>query len=80
MTDQIDPVPELEERERQAGVQRVRDRITESFRPRAPGTDALCIGCDEPIDPERLAALDHKTSRCASCAADYEHRMKGYRR
>lgn len=76
MTDQIDPVPELEQRERDEGVQRVRDRIAESFRPRAFGVDAVCIDCDELIEPGRLAALAHKTSRCASCAQDFERRLR----
>lgn len=80
MTDQIDPVPELEQRERDEGVQRVRDRIAESFKPRAPGVDAICIDCDEPIEPQRLAVLAGKTSRCASCAQDHEQRSRGYRR
>lgn|GEM_PF-6125509 len=76
MTDQIDPVPEMEQRERDEGVRRVRDRIAESFKPRAPGVAALCIDCDEPIEPERLAALAHKTSRCVSCAQDFEQRHR----
>jgi RNA polymerase-binding transcription factor DksA len=39
-----------------------------------------CIECSEPIEPERLRALRGCTSRCASCARDFEQRMNQGRR
>jgi RNA polymerase-binding transcription factor DksA len=39
-----------------------------------PVLDGLCIDCDEPIEPQRIAVL-RVTSRCASCAEDFERRM-----
>lgn len=40
-----------------------------------PSLDGLCIDCDEPIELARLAVL-RVTSRCASCARDFERRMQ----
>lgn len=78
--DEMDRLQELEQFERDQALQKTRERIAESFRPRTDGVDGLCIDCEEPIEPPRLTVLNGKTSRCAQCAHDYEQRMRGYRR
>ena len=40
----------------------------------AVSVDGLCSDCDQPIEVKRLEVL-RVTSRCASCAQDYERRM-----
>ncbi|WP_424682932.1 TraR/DksA C4-type zinc finger protein [Frateuria sp. YIM B11624] len=76
----MDRLQELEAFERDQALQRVRDRIEESFRPRADGIDGLCIDCDKPIEPKRLQVLAGKTSRCAGCAQKHEQQLVGDRR
>lgn len=60
-------------------IEHARARLAASFAPPRPGLEAVCIDCEEPIEPARLTALAGKTSRCASCAHDFEHRSRGYR-
>ena len=79
MTDVIDLAQQTEEADRAAAIAATQARIAASYAPRAAGVDALCIDCDEPIEPQRLAVLAGKTSRCASCGHDHEQRMRGYR-
>lgn len=79
MNDVIDRAQEREQMDRDFALQAVTDRIAASHAPRTGGLDGICIDCDEPIEPARLAALNHKTSRCVSCAHDYELRQRGYR-
>ena len=76
MSDIIDMAQDIEERERFMALSRMRERIDASFTPRPPGLERLCMDCDDPIEPERFAALAGKTSRCASCARDYERRLR----
>ena len=80
MSDDIERGQESEQADRARSLAETLRRIEESNAPRNASIDGICIDCDEPIEPARLAALAHKTSRCASCATDYEHRMKSYRR
>ncbi len=80
MSDDIDRAQESDAQDRARAEAAALRRIAEAHAPRNTSVDGLCIDCAEPIEPARLAALDHKTSRCVSCAADFEHRMKGYRR
>lgn len=80
MSDDIDRAQERDAQDRDRATALTLQRIAAAHAPRDPSIDGLCIDCDEPIEPARLAALDHKTSRCAGCATDYEHRLKGYRR
>lgn len=79
MTDQIDSAQEQELQDTERALVAARQKIEASFKPRTDGLDGLCIDCDERIEPQRLAVLAGKTSRCASCAHDFEHRMRGYR-
>ncbi|AGG89912.1 TraR/DksA family transcriptional regulator [Rhodanobacter denitrificans] len=80
MSDDIDRAQESDAQDRDRAMASTLQRIADAHSPRNTSIDGICIDCDEPIEPARLAALDHKTSRCASCAADHEHRLKGYRR
>ena len=67
----VDAAQELEQRDREAALGRL--RIAQSHAPRDARVDDLCIDCDEPIEPKRLLALE-STARCASCARDFEQR------
>lgn len=80
MSDSIDDAQAREQLDRELAIQAQTRRIAESHAPRRDGIDGVCIDCGEPIEPERLAVLAGKTSRCAQCAHDDEQRMKGYRR
>lgn len=74
----VDEAQAAEEQDRERAMQRHRQAA--SHQPRDMSVDGICIDCEEPIEPERLAALAHKTSRCASCAHDFEYRNRGFRR
>lgn len=80
MSDDIDRAQESDAQDRDRAIEAQRQRIAASFASRDHSIDGICIDCDEPIEPKRLTALAGKTSRCASCAADHEHRLKGFRR
>lgn len=80
MTDDIDRAQASDAQDRERALQAMQQRIAESHAPRYASIDGRCIDCDEPIEPARLAVLAGKTSRCASCAHDFEHRTKGFRR
>lgn len=80
MSDDIDRAQDSDAQDRERALADTRRRIAEAHAPRNASIDGICIDCDEPIEPARLVALAHKTSRCASCAADYEHRLKAFRR
>jgi len=79
LTDDIERAQEIEQRDRDMALRLQLERIAASFAPREDGAEAMCIDCDEAIEPERLKVLARKTSRCAQCARDHEHRMRGYR-
>lgn len=79
MIDAIDQAQRAEEQDRAVALERHRQRVAESYEPRRPGIEALCIDCDEPIESERLHVLAGKTSRCASCAHDHELRLRSHR-
>lgn len=68
MADDIDRAQEAEQRHRDEALKRF--RIAQSFMPRDPNIDSMCIDCDKPIEPARLAAVS--TSRCIACARAYE--------
>ena len=80
MSDDIDRAQDSDAQDRERALADTHRRIAEAHAPRNASVDGICIDCDEPIEPARLAALAHKTSRCASCAADHEHRLKAFRR
>jgi RNA polymerase-binding transcription factor DksA len=79
MTDDIERAQESEAKDRDRALSNTLHRIAASRSPRDVSIDGMCIDCAEPIEPERLVALGHKTSRCSSCAHDFEHRNRGYR-
>lgn len=80
MSDYIDGGQESEQDDRERSIKETLRRIAESNSPRNTSIDGICIDCAEPIEPARLAALARKTSRCASCAQDFEQRNKAFRR
>jgi RNA polymerase-binding transcription factor DksA len=80
LNDDIDRAQEYQLADNERAIDRVRQRIAESFDPRDASIDGTCIDCGNAIESDRLVALAGKTSRCASCARDHEHRMKGYHR
>lgn len=79
--DSIDAAQEREQRDRdlalQAQAERTR-RIAQSHQPRDPKLRGLCMDCDEPIAPERIAAIGVGV-RCTECATDWERRMAQFR-
>jgi RNA polymerase-binding transcription factor DksA len=79
LSDDIDHGQESEQADRDRSLAEILRRIAESNAPRNASIDGICVDCDEPIEPARLAALAHKTSRCASCAQVFELRNRGYR-
>ncbi len=72
MADDIDRAQEREQLDRDMALRAAKERIAASFTPRDPRVADFCIECDNPIEPERLAALNRKTSRCAECARAHE--------
>lgn len=80
LSDDIDRAQESDAQDRDRALAAMRDRIAASFQKREASLDGLCIDCDEAIEPARLQVLAGKTSRCASCAHDFEQRQRGYRR
>lgn len=80
MSDDIDRAQESDAQDRDRAMTSALQRIAAARSPSNTSIDGNCIDCDEAIEPARLVALDYKTSRCASCAADHEHRLKGFRR
>jgi len=78
--DEMDRLQELEQFERDQALERTRERIAESFRPRADGVEGFCIDCNKAIEAKRLQVLAGKTSRCAVCAQKHEHQVHGGQR
>ena len=72
MADDIDRAQEREQLDRDLALRAAQERIAASFTPRDPSVASFCIDCDGSIEPERLVALNHKTSRCAECARLFE--------
>lgn len=70
----MDRAQDQEQAARDAALQATLARIAAAHAPRDARVDETCIDCDEPIEPERLAAL-RKTARCATCAHEYERRL-----
>lgn len=64
----FDQADRLAERERLAGIARVQAAV------RGMG-DVHCMDCDEPIDPERRAALP-SAERCIDCALTHERQKR----
>lgn len=79
MSDDIDRAQEREQLDRDLALHATRTRIAASLQPHDTAVDGRCVDCDGPIEEARLAALAHKTSRCAACARDFEHRLKAFR-
>jgi len=76
MSDSMDYAQRAEAFDRDVALANQQARVAAALAPRTAGVDALCIDCEEPIEPARLAALCGMTSRCASCAVDHERRMR----
>ncbi|WP_428993924.1 TraR/DksA C4-type zinc finger protein [Dyella terrae] len=76
VSDDMDRAQESEAADRERALRLAAERIAASFEPRKDGIEGLCIDCDLPIEPARLIVLAGKTSRCASCAHDYEQRKR----
>ena len=77
--DEIDQAQAREQLDRELALAALRERIDASLTPRDPSIDGLCIDCDEPIEPERIAALRGCCSRCVDCATRHEWRMREVR-
>lgn len=75
----MDRAQESEAADRERALRAASDRIAASFQPRQDGVDGICIDCGDAIEEARLTVLCGKTSRCASCAHDFEKRtwMRG---
>jgi RNA polymerase-binding transcription factor DksA len=71
--DEVDQAQANEQADRDAALQATLARVAAANVPRDARADETCIDCDQPIEAARLAVL-RKTSRCASCAYDYERR------
>lgn len=77
MSDAIDTAQAVEEADRARALASARQRIADSFAPRTSAVfDGVCIECEQPIEPARLRALGPATSRCATCAHDFERAMR----
>lgn len=72
MIDVVDRAQELEERQREEAIARV--RVAHSFVPRDPRDSEDCLDCGKPIEPERLRTLN--TSRCRACAHTHAKRFE----
>ncbi|MGA7438594.1 MAG: TraR/DksA C4-type zinc finger protein [Luteibacter sp.] len=77
MSDDIDRSQEAEDIDRAQALHRALKVIEARSDMDGPSRDGMCIDCDDPIEPERLAALRGKTSRCSSCAHDLERALRG---
>jgi len=77
--DEMDRAQSREAHDRELALAAMRERIDASLAPRDPAIDGLCIDCDEPIEPERIAALRGCVSRCIDCARLHEQRTRGLR-
>ena len=77
MIDDMDRAQALEAFDREHALADLRARIAASLSPRDASVDGRCIECEQPIEPGRLQAMRHATSRCASCAAEHERRLRG---
>lgn len=80
MSNVFDDAQHRELLDRELAIKAQLQRVAESHAPRRPGLEGVCMDCELPIEPARLAALNGKTCRCARCAQRWEHQMKGYRR
>lgn len=76
MTDDMDRAQALEGFDRDVALVNTRARIAAAQLPRDTSVDGFCIDCEQPIEPERLAALRGTTSRCADCASQFEQRAR----
>lgn len=74
--DHLDHAQALEERERDAAIERHRNRVTA---PAATRTGRNCVDCDEPIPSKRLAAHP-QAIRCIDHARADEARLKHFRK
>jgi RNA polymerase-binding transcription factor DksA len=76
MADDMDRAQTLDSFDRDVAVANTQARIAAALSPRDMTLDGICIDCDLPIEPARLAALRGTTSRCADCARQFEQRTR----
>jgi len=76
MTDDMDRAQRLDGFDRDVALVNTRARIAAAQLPRDTSVDGICIDCELPIEPARLAALRGTTSRCADCASQFEQRVR----
>lgn len=69
--DEFDRAQELEQRQRDQAISRARHRKRET--PRMHDGVRVCIDCDDPVEPARIALLPD-AARCISCQTDHERR------
>lgn len=74
MADEIDMAQARDQLDRDNAIAATLRRIADAFAPRDARVDGLCVDCDEPIEPERLAVI--RTARCADCAGIFERRQR----
>lgn len=79
MIDDMDRAQAQEAFDRERALAQVQTRIAASLSPRDTRVDGCCIDCEQPIEPARLHAMRHATSRCVACAAEHERHLRGGR-
>lgn len=77
--DEMDRAQAQEQTDREMALAAMRERIDAALTPRDPAADGLCIDCDQPIEPDRIAALRGCCSRCVDCATRWEKAVREYR-
>lgn len=77
LSDDIDRSQEVEDIHRAQALHLALKQIAARNQMDEPSRDGRCIDCGDPIEPERLAALRGRTSRCSSCAHDMERALRG---
>lgn len=68
----MDTSQRLEDQDRERAV---RKAVNTAATQAVSSIDGMCVDCDGPIEPARLAVLG-ATARCASCAHDAERGMR----
>lgn len=68
---------ELPERDRAAGVERVRQRLAAREQQEIVDGIVVCRDCGDPIDPRRLARLPN-AARCTECQGYVERAEAQY--
>jgi RNA polymerase-binding transcription factor DksA len=75
----MDRAQEREQLDRDVALKALRSRIEAASMPPDGAQAGMCIDCEQPIEPARIAALRGCCSRCVECAQHHEYRLPGYR-